>query len=88
MEETPRKVYEKGTELPCPLQAPLSQNLMCSQPRNSLQPFPIGFLWSLHYTGMINSLAIGDGFNLQPLSPGRSWGGADSSNPVTHGWVH
>lgn len=63
-------MQEKVVELPCLLQYPTSSQLPMFNPPDSLNPVLIGFYGGLiTQAGLNKSLAIGDQFNLQYLSP-------------------
>ena len=56
----------KGVMIPCSLNMPLFLNL--HQPGISPNPAPLGFcVGFITEAGLLQSLTIGNGFNLQPL---------------------
>lgn len=56
MEEMHRTTYVgKGFKLPCPLPVHhFFQISMCSPTWKFSEPHPFGFLWRIHYTGMVD----------------------------------
>ena len=61
-----------GSELPCPLQSPLSKCPRSHQPECS-EARPLGVLWGLHDTGMA-ALTIGNWqLNSTSHHQGRGW---------------
>ena len=43
----------RGMESPCPMLTTLPESPRAHQPGRSLTPVLLGFLWRLHYTGMV-----------------------------------
>lgn len=53
MEEMLKSRFEeRGTELPCPLNVPLTPSLHVLTIQESSKPWPFGFLGRLHYIGI------------------------------------
>ena len=69
------KAIGKGSEFPCSEWAIL--------PKSS-KPYPFGFLWRLHYTGMKDAISGHWWFNFQLLSPPKKSGDRiESSKPLS-----